>query len=117
MWIHRIFLIACSATQFMIAAVLLTWSVPLFIDPPMLSSGVASGARQIEAAASSQTDGGRHALTGHAQHYRWLFRRYREGLLITMATALILLATSFVTLQVALQLHQSAEPRMRQGKL
>jgi hypothetical protein len=97
-----------------IAVLLLTWSVPSFIDPPILGNGVSSGARQIEAAAAPTPDGRR--LAGHAQHYRWLFHRYNDSLLIIMGTALVLLATSFVTLQVALQLHAAVEPRMRAGK-
>lgn len=100
MQIHRFLLLACSFAQAGLAALMLTWSLPLFFNPPLLGNGVASGAYQIETLAPETAAGKR--IRGAAAHYRWLFERHTEALVIVIGASVLLLTLAAITLLIAI---------------
>jgi hypothetical protein len=88
------------------AAVLLYWALPLFTDPPLLANGVSRKAAALERLLGSRSEPV-PSLIGMADHYRWLFWRYMEGVGAGLAAGIALAGSSAVTFVVLLSQPRS----------
>lgn len=88
-------LASLAVVQAIVGLVLLSWALPLFVDPPLLGNGVAARARELQELALAP--GASPRLSGIGEHYRWLFWRSTEGVEAGLAASVALLGSSVLT--------------------
>lgn len=85
-------LLILASFQALLAAAVLYWAWPLFVDQPLLLNGINHSAKLIKEL--SQSPPNEHDLSNIAEHYRWLFFRLDEGVLVAMGSAALLFSSS-----------------------
>lgn len=82
-----VFALALLAALQAYAALELTWSVPLFGDPPMLGNGASRVAGHLRELSQQHPDGFKY-IPGIDRTFLWFFNRHGEGVLLSLVAGL-----------------------------
>jgi hypothetical protein len=97
-----------ALVQVALAIALLSWALPLLLDPPATGSMVASVSYKIDRLVAKYP----HQLEGIGwapEHFRWLFHSQMEGVWLALGTVVALLGSAQVLVVFAcLQLRNSS---------
>lgn len=107
-------LLFLAALQAVAAFELLSWSMPLFGDPPILGNGARDAARQLGELARQYPDGFKRISTID-RTFLWLFHRQLEAVLFALGAGIALALSAFASLLFAALLFRGSRARLGQG--